>query len=178
MRCFSRLPAFTRASAKREPSPSIGFALPGLGHISSRLRSYLALLKLISFTMAAKGDLNYDSSAETEKMSVPSDTDASSTRSIPVPIATEELVLEKTASKATQRTTRSGRSNRAITTAQDWEGPDDPDNPLNWPTSKKIYHTVIPALQCFTMYETSDLCHHIANLSQHFWLFSLYSQRS
>lgn len=39
-----------------------------------------------------------------------------------------------------------------ITTAVDWAGPDDPDNPLNWSTAKKAYHTAIPALQCFTMY--------------------------
>lgn len=27
-----------------------------------------------------------------------------------------------------------------VTTAQDWSGPDDPDNPLNWSTWKKSYH--------------------------------------
>lgn len=31
-------------------------------------------------------------------------------------------------------------------TAQDWNGPDDPENPHNWPAWKRIYHTVIPAL--------------------------------
>jgi len=33
----------------------------------------------------------------------------------------------------------------------DWDGPDDPDNPLNWSMSKKAYHTFIPpanALVC------------------------------
>jgi Major Facilitator Superfamily len=30
-------------------------------------------------------------------------------------------------------------------TAQDWTGPDDPENPWNWPSWKKVYHTSIPA---------------------------------
>lgn len=31
-------------------------------------------------------------------------------------------------------------------TAQDWTGPQDPENPMNWPLWRKIYHTVIPAV--------------------------------
>lgn len=27
------------------------------------------------------------------------------------------------------------------TTAQDWSGPDDPENPHNWPLWTRIYHT-------------------------------------
>ncbi|KAK5328399.1 hypothetical protein LTR93_002184 [Exophiala xenobiotica] len=89
-------------------------------------------------------------------MSLPSGSDASSLSSsreaVSVPIGTTELDLEKTASKASQRTQRNERpDSRAPTTAQDWDGVDDPDNPLNWPTAKKIYHTSIPALQCFTI---------------------------
>ena len=33
-----------------------------------------------------------------------------------------------------------------LTTAQDWTGPDDPENPMNWPLAQRIYHTTIPAL--------------------------------
>src|SRR5882757_103808 len=99
-------------------------------------------------------DTTYDSSAETEaeKMSAPSDSEASSVHSMPIPIPATELDLEKTASKTSRRTTKSTRSDRVVTTAQDWDGEDDPDNPLNWPTAMKIYHTLVPALQCFTMY--------------------------
>lgn len=98
-----------------------------------------------------------DSAAEENKMTTQSNSDDSSTRSLPVPVSTHQLDLEKTASKATQRTNRSRRSDRVATTAQDWDGEDDPDNPLNWPTMMKIYHTLIPALQCFTMYERPHL---------------------
>lgn len=28
--------------------------------------------------------------------------------------------------------------------ALEWDGADDTDNPLNWPRSKKIYHTIVP----------------------------------
>ncbi|MCJ1387904.1 hypothetical protein MMC18_000747 [Xylographa bjoerkii] len=34
-------------------------------------------------------------------------------------------------------------------TAQDWNGPDDPENPLNWSTWKRVYHTSVPALLGF-----------------------------
>ena len=33
-----------------------------------------------------------------------------------------------------------------IPTAQDWTGPNDPENPMNWPLAQRIYHTTIPAL--------------------------------
>lgn len=38
-----------------------------------------------------------------------------------------------------------------VVTAQDWIGPDDPENPLNWPTLKKVYHTIPPALFGFVV---------------------------
>ena len=31
-------------------------------------------------------------------------------------------------------------------TAHDWNGPDDPENPMNWSLWKRIYHTTVPAL--------------------------------
>ncbi|KUJ09585.1 putative polyamine transporter 4 [Mollisia scopiformis] len=33
----------------------------------------------------------------------------------------------------------------------DWESPDDPDNPRNWPKGKKLFHTYLPALYGFTI---------------------------
>lgn len=32
-----------------------------------------------------------------------------------------------------------------ITSAADWTGPEDPENPLNWPLAKKIYHSAVPS---------------------------------
>ena len=29
---------------------------------------------------------------------------------------------------------------------QDWNGPNDPDNPMNWPMVSRVYHTTVPAL--------------------------------
>lgn len=76
--------------------------------------------------------------------------------SVPVVADTEPRGgdLEKTLSKSTQKTHRSHRSRweQQITSAVDWTGDDDPDNPLNWSRAKKIYHVLIPAFQCFTMY--------------------------
>jgi len=125
----------------------------------------------------------YTSGEDAEKVSPPSESDASSSSSqaVSVPIATTELDLEKTASKASQRTQRSGRADpRTPTVVQDWDGVDDPDNPLNWPTAKKIYHTLIPALQCFTMYASHPspaLCSdRHANTAQHIRILSLHAQ--
>lgn len=33
----------------------------------------------------------------------------------------------------------------------DWDGPDDPDNPMNWSLLKKSYHFLPPSLMCFLM---------------------------
>jgi hypothetical protein len=35
--------------------------------------------------------------------------------------------------------------------SQDWDGPDDPGNPLNWSPWKKVYHTTMVGFLCFTM---------------------------
>ena len=36
-------------------------------------------------------------------------------------------------------------------TAQDWTGPNDPENPLNWPLWQRIYHTTVPGLFGFAV---------------------------
>lgn len=38
-----------------------------------------------------------------------------------------------------------------IVTAQDWTGPDDPENPYNWSKMKRAYHSVSPGLYGFTV---------------------------
>ena len=61
-----------------------------------------------------------------------------------------EKDVEKTATHERQQS-RDSRPLQKAVTAQDWTGPDDPENPMNWPLLKKIYHTSIPGLLCFTM---------------------------
>ena len=34
----------------------------------------------------------------------------------------------------------------------EWSGPDDPEDPMNWSTAKKAYHSAIPSVYCFTVY--------------------------
>jgi hypothetical protein len=89
---------------------------------------------------------------DTEKMSDHSD--SSSSISIPHQRTGAEPPedLEKSTSHATQHSARSGHPVQKVITAQDWTGPDDPENPVNWGIWKKVYHVAIPALQCFTMY--------------------------
>lgn len=38
-----------------------------------------------------------------------------------------------------------------VVTAQDWTGPDDPENPFNWPMSKRVYQIVESSLFGFTV---------------------------
>lgn len=52
-----------------------------------------------------------------------------------------EKGLEPTPSKGLQRTV----------TAQDWTGPDDPENPMNWPLWQRVYHTTIPGVFGFAV---------------------------
>ena len=49
--------------------------------------------------------------------------------------------------EATQDTTPKSEVN-----VTDWNGPDDPDNPHNWPMSTRIYHALAPALLGFAVY--------------------------
>ena len=89
---------------------------------------------------------------DAEKMSAISD--SSSSISIPPRLSGTDANadLEKSTSHATQHSARSGEPVQKVVTAQDWTGPDDPENPMNWGIWKKVYHVAIPALQCFTMY--------------------------
>lgn len=87
-----------------------------------------------------------------EKMS-PSETNTSSASSeveSPV-VAMMPSDLEKTASQATEKPSQAGSPAQRVVTAQDWNGKDDPGNPLNWPMRWKVYTIVMVGLQCFTM---------------------------
>ncbi|KAI9735911.1 MAG: hypothetical protein M1834_001377 [Cirrosporium novae-zelandiae] len=42
-------------------------------------------------------------------------------------------------------------------TAQDWNGPDDPENPYNWSLSRRIYNTTIPAILAFVTSLSSSI---------------------
>ena len=44
-----------------------------------------------------------------------------------------------------------------VVTALDWTGPDDPENPRNWPLWQKIYHTIIPGLFAFVVTFSSSI---------------------
>lgn len=65
----------------------------------------------------------------------------------------------------TQNTEHAGRSELAkAPTAQDWTGPDDPENPENWPIWSKIYHTGSIGLLCFASYVYYVLPNLVSNL--------------
>jgi hypothetical protein len=41
---------------------------------------------------------------------------------------------------------------RRTVTAQDWTGPDDPENPHNWPMFKRVWHTAQPTVTGLAVY--------------------------
>ncbi|KAF1983308.1 putative bicyclomycin resistance protein [Aulographum hederae CBS 113979] len=61
----------------------------------------------------------------------------------------EQDLGERDIEKASQHSTQ-GPATRVVT-AQDWSGPDDPENPHNWSNLKKGYHVVIPGLFGFVV---------------------------
>ena len=60
-----------------------------------------------------------------------------------VNIDAEKGVERVPTGKSTQHEPKEGLT-KAVT-AQDWTGPDDPENPLNWPMWQRVYHTTLPA---------------------------------
>jgi hypothetical protein len=89
---------------------------------------------------------------QAEKMSARSDSSSSASISEQRNGAETSQDLEKSTSHATQHSLQHGHPVQKAITAQDWTGPDDEENPMNWAIWKKVYHVAIPALQCFTMY--------------------------
>lgn len=81
----------------------------------------------------------------------PAETDSLSSGSTSVP---ERAHLDLSANDleraVTEKSHRSGRENATrITTALDWTGPDDPENPENWSAGKKAFHVAYVGFQCF-----------------------------
>ncbi|KAI9846206.1 MAG: hypothetical protein M1838_001367 [Thelocarpon superellum] len=64
---------------------------------------------------------------------------------------TAPLDVEKVGTHATEEAHDQEVPIRKAVTAQDWAGPDDPENPMNWPFGKKVFHTLIPAMSGFTV---------------------------
>ena len=54
-------------------------------------------------------------------------------------------------------TPRESPDSYQLITAQDWNGPDDPENPHNWPLFKKIYHLVPISILGFTVFVSYPL---------------------
>ncbi|MCJ1247685.1 hypothetical protein MMC30_004900 [Trapelia coarctata] len=60
-----------------------------------------------------------------------------------------EIKTELPPTSSSSATFHSGLS--ATLTTEDWNSPDDPDNPLNWSLWQRIYHTTVPALFGFVV---------------------------
>lgn len=58
--------------------------------------------------------------------------------------------LERAVTEKTQHTSQETATK--VTTALDWTGPDDPENPENWSNGKKAFHIIYVGWQCFVMY--------------------------
>lgn len=87
---------------------------------------------------------------ELDKMATNSDSDSTISLGSHAEQLDEILDIEKIATSNTTRSKHGSPATRAIT-AQDWTGPDDPENPWNWPLWKRIYHTTVVGMFCFTV---------------------------
>jgi hypothetical protein len=65
--------------------------------------------------------------------------------------------LEKTATQTTHHTTTAHEPASRIVTAQDWSGPDDPENPQNWPLFKRCMHIFPIAFLSFAVTAGSSM---------------------
>lgn len=48
----------------------------------------------------------------------------------------------------------------------DWDGPEDPENPHNWPSRKRWAHVVVIAIICLVMYVLCPVIHDGARCSR------------
>ncbi|KAK5953020.1 hypothetical protein OHC33_006142 [Knufia fluminis] len=78
---------------------------------------------------------------------------SSSSITLPLPACapTASNDLEKMATNKSAELGSTQPMGQAVT-ALDWTGPDDPDNPENWPAGKKAFHIAYIGLQCFVVY--------------------------
>ena len=87
---------------------------------------------------------------ELDKMAAQSDSDSTiSSGSRPDPLD-DTRDIEMIATSNTQHS-KDGPPAQRLVTAQDWTGPEDLENPHNWPLWKKCYHTALVGVFCFTV---------------------------
>lgn len=98
-------------------------------------------------------DLEISRSKETEEsqsdfgLGVDLEKEDSTTSSLTDPEAVYISTHGQTVSRhTTHHTHHSGHSAHRVVTAQDWTGPDDPENPHNWPAWKRYWHSIPPGL--------------------------------
>ena len=87
---------------------------------------------------------------ELDKMPTPSDSDSAMSSGSHADELDDAGDIEKIATSTSHRSKHGSPAQRAVT-AQDWTGPDDPENPHNWPLWKRIYHTALVGVFCFTV---------------------------
>ena len=87
---------------------------------------------------------------ELDEMATQSDSDSTLSLSSHPDQLDETRDIEKIATSNAQQSKHGSPAQRAVT-AQDWTGPDDPEDPHNWPLWKRIYHTALVGVFCFTV---------------------------
>jgi hypothetical protein len=87
---------------------------------------------------------------ELDKMASQSDSDSTISSGSHPDQLDESRDVEKITTSNTNHSKHGSPAQRAVT-AQDWTGPDDPENPWNWPLWKRLYHTALVGVFCFTV---------------------------
>ncbi|KAJ4372912.1 hypothetical protein N0V83_003203 [Neocucurbitaria cava] len=92
---------------------------------------------------------NEESFADLEKDGSHQDNDDSDSTPVARPQATEASIPQS--APASNEPNPEAAIPQQSSSATDWDGPNDPDNPHNWPMSQRIYHAVTPALFGFAV---------------------------
>lgn len=102
--------------------------------------------------------MEQDPYPKANKDTAPSSSDSSSTLSVHDQMNDIEKQYQQENQEGTSTTTKVDQLNtegqptvQKVVTAQDWTGPDDPENPENWPAWKKAYTLVVVGIQCFVV---------------------------
>ncbi|KAH7130283.1 MFS multidrug transporter-like protein [Dendryphion nanum] len=86
------------------------------------------------------------------------------------PVAGLQPSLDRTESEKPQVITdNANTASTQLYNIDDWNGPDDPDNPLNWPLGRKLYHVIVPGLFGFAVtFGTSVFTPSVFDISREF----------
>jgi len=91
------------------------------------------------------------SASNREKLEMPVEAEQPRLGSLMSDVENQEVGMDTRSPPTSNLPTRKYSGLTKTITAQDWNGPNDPENPMNWSLWQRIYHTTVPALFSFVV---------------------------